>query len=434
MKRQELLFCVLAVAAFFALPGLVTAVFVTWALFYVVRCATPAADRRAVSSLLAYSLAVRIALFCALQYFIFSRGLLDIFGDAQDNIVKGILFGDYFAGKFNIGKVLTVGRYNTHSLSFFNGAYFALFRNDIILLKYINILAMTAAGWLVYDFLRRAYSPLSGKIAAAIVLFWPTTIIWSLTDLKEAHFIFCLVAAFWIILRLGEKMRPPTRIFYLAIFLIVLFYAVFLKYKFMLPLVSLIFVLFGAYYLLFKNKTGRTRGRIMIFGLLLLVLFVLKYHGPAVQKLRDCYGMLYSYYRGSVSTAGWNYNLVPIGSGDIYSFPYFARHLVMGWLHFLAEPLPWHFYSYFLLLMAPFLLLWYTLLFFSMVGLIKLAKLHKISIFMPMLVFSFFYIAFLCMSVVNIGTAVRFRDAIMPVVAMLASCAVCLPDPARERP
>ena len=433
MKRQDLLFWLLAVTAFFALPELATAVFITWALFYFVRCATPEEDRRTVSSLLGYSLAVRIVLFCVLQYFIFSRGVLDIFGDAQDNIIKGMLFGDYFTGKFNIGKVLTIDRYNTHSMSLFNGAYFALFHDDIILLKYINMLAVTAAGWLAYDLLRRAYSSLSGKIAAAIIVFWPTVMIWSITDLKEAHFIFCLVAVFWILNRLGGKMRLPTRIFYMALFFIVLFYTVLLKYKFMFPLLILNAVPLGLYYLLWKNKPERVRGRTVIFGLLLLSVFFLKYHGPVVQKMKDFYSTIFSYYRGSVSTGGWNYSLVPIGSGDMYSFPYFARHLAGGWFHFLTEPLPWHLNSYGLIFMVPVLFLWYTLLFYSFVGLVRLVRLNKVSIFIPMLVFSFLYVTSLGMSVANIGTAVRFRDAIMPVVAMLASCAICLPDSERER-
>ena len=416
------------------MKGLAAAAICTWALFYIVRRATPEEDRKPVLSLLAYSLALKLILFLVIQYAALSRGLLDIFGDAQDNIIKGILFGDYFRGEFDIGQVLSFGRYNTHSMSFFNGAYFAVFRDDIIFLKYINMLAVTAAGWLVYDFLRRAYSPLAGKIAAAIVLFWPTLIIWSLTDLKEAHFIFCLIAAFWIILRLGEqKMRMPTRIIYMALLLIILFYAVFLKYKFMLPLVLLSSIFMCLYYILVKCRTGRIRGRVVLFGMLLLGIFLLKYHGPVVQKLKDYYSILFSYYRGSVSTAGWNYSLITIGSPDMYTLSYFARYMASGWFHFLAEPLPWRLYSYSMVIMGPLMLLWYTLLFFSAAGLVKLAKLHRIAVFVPMLVFTFLYVTSLGMSVANIGTAVRFRDAILPVVAMLASCAVCVPAAGKGR-
>ncbi|MFA6355628.1 MAG: hypothetical protein WCY23_00815 [Candidatus Omnitrophota bacterium] len=416
------------------MKGLAAAAICTWALFYIVRRATPEEDRKPVSSLLAYSLALKLILFLVIQYAALSRGLLDIFGDAQDNIIKGILFGDYFRGKFDIGQVLSVGRYNTHSMSFFNGAYFAVFRDDIIFLKYINMLAVTAAGWLTYDFLRRAYSPLAGKIAAAIILFWPTIIIWSLTDLKEAHFIFCLIAAFWIILRLGEqKMRMPTRIIYLASFLIILIYAVFLKYKFMLPLVLLSSVSLCLYYILVKCRTGRIRGRVIFLGMLLLGIFLLKYHAPVVQKLKDYYSILFSYYRGSVSTAGWNYSLIPIGSPDMYTLGYFAKYLASGLFHFLAEPLPWRLYSYSMVIIGPFMLLWYTLLFYSAAGLVKLAKLHRTAAFIPMLVFAGLYAASLGMSVANIGTAVRFRDAIMPVAAMLASCAVCIPAAGKGR-
>jgi hypothetical protein len=86
-----------------------------------------------------------------------------------------------------------------------------------------------------------------------------------------------------------------------------------------------------------------------------------------------------------------------------------------------------------MVIMGPLMLLWYTLLFFSAAGLVKLAKLRRIAVFVPMIVFAFLYVTSLGMSVANIGTAVRFRDAILPVVAMLASCAVCIPAAGKGR-
>jgi hypothetical protein len=116
------------------------------------RQATPERDRASIDGLLSAALLMRLVLFIILQYLVFSKGMTDIFGDARDNIVQGTIFADYFRGEFDIGKVLSVDRYNTHSMSVFNGLYFLIFGRDIIFLKY-SYTCDVAAGWLIYDFL-----------------------------------------------------------------------------------------------------------------------------------------------------------------------------------------------------------------------------------------------------------------------------------------
>lgn len=435
MNRKTLLFLILAVPVFFVLRGVVMSVFFTWALFYILRSATPQADRRAVIRLLSVSLALRVILFCILQYFILSRGMIDIFGDAQDNITQGVIFDNYFRGAYNVGKVLSIDRYNTHTMSFFNGIFFAVFGYDLVSLKYLNILAVTAAGWLIYDFLRRSYSSSAGKIAAAIFLFWPTLILWSLTDLKEAHFIFCLVAIFWILRMLSRSVRLSGRLFYLLLLAALAFYVVFLKYKLMLPLALLTAsaLIFYYLYMWFYGKSNRAAGRFLVFVFLFGTTVFLRFQGLITQKAIDYYGIIISYYKGFINSGGWNFNIITGRTQDFFSVPVFVKYFFGGWFHFMTEPLPGHLlYSYSLLVMAPVMLIWYLLIVFSMAGMVKLKRAGRLSLFVPMLLFMFFYVTMMGMSVANIGTVIRFRDTIMPVVAMLASCALCLPDRGKE--
>lgn len=434
MKRRSLLLCVLSVTALFVVPGMVVSVLIAWAMFCFANCATPGPDRRTIMRLMAYSLLLKVVIFCVLQYFIFSRGMLDIFGDAQDNIIQGTVFGDYFRGEYNIGKVLTLGRYNTHSMSIFNGMYFMVFGADIISLKFLNMIAVTAAGWFIYDLVRRAYCALSGKIAAAIVLFWPTLIMWSVTDLKESHLIFCLALVLWIIQKLGSNMKWPNRIFYMTAFAAFMVYAVFLKHKMMMPVVSLSAVACVYLHLLHRSRKAGNSGRFILYSIFVSAVLFLMYNNNIIGKMMELYGIMHSYYSGSLNTPGWNYKIMDVSAENIYSFGYFVKFAAGGFFHFLTEPLPWHLYSCGLLMMLPLMLIWYFLLFYSLVGVLRLKKLHTIRPFLPMMVFAFLYAASAGMSLVNIGTAIRFRDAIMPVVAILASCAFCMPMENRERP
>ena len=429
MKRRALMLSLAALCVILFMPGIAVSIFSTWAFFCLVRRATPEGDRKTVVSLLASSLALRIIVFCALQFFILSRGSLDIFGDAQDNIINGIYLSDYFRGGAIIGKVIYAGRYNTHSMSFFNGIFFTFFGKDFIALKYMNLLAITAAGWLIYDFLRRTYSSVAGKIASAIFLFWPTIIAWSITDLKEAHLISCLVFMLWLLLILSSKMKFWRR-FACASLLVMLFFYVILLKSVILPIiaVSAAASIFYYFYVWLRRKGRRLAGRFVFMTLLSSVIFILWQTDLVFRIARDYYSVILSSYRGFVDSGGWNYSLFVRGSENYYTPVFFAKHFVKGWFHFMTEPLPWHLYSHNLLLSVPVVLLWYALLFCSIVGLIKLKRFNRISAFIPMLAFAFFYITVLGMSVANIGTVIRFRDSITFVVVILASLAFCLPD------
>ena len=428
MKIKTFLLWTLVLSASLMLPGFAAAVVSTWILFILIRRATPERDRGTLTGLLSAALLMRLALFIILQYLVFSRGMTDIFGDARDNIIQGTIFADYFRGEFDIGRVLSVDRYNTHSMSVFNGLYFLIFGRDIIFLKYINMLAMLAAGWLIYDFLRRTYSATAGLTACAIVLFWPTLVFWSITGLKEAHLIFCLAAIFWVIRRLAEGLRWTEKLLYLLALAACTGYTVLLKYKMMFPILFLELVLLACYYILRSRRTARARGRLVFFASVLFAAGVLTFHGLVFQKLKDLYGVVFSYYVGSLNTLGWNYVIVPPDSSQMYNPAFIVKYFAGAWLHFLAEPFPWHMYSPSLLSTVPEMAVWYMLLLFSAAGLIKLKRRGKIADFVPMLIFFVLYVSSLGMSVANIGTVIRFRDAVMPITAILAACAFFEPS------
>jgi len=428
MKTRTLLFWALAIVFSLMLPGCASAVVLTWAFFAFVRRAAPERDRKALTGLLAAALIMRLTLFVILQYLVFSRGMTDIFGDARDNIMQGTIFADYFRGELDIGRVLTIDRYNTHAMSVFNGLYFLVFGKDIIFLKYINSLAMLAAGWFIYDFLRRAYSGAAGLTACAIVLFWPTLLFWSITGLKEAHLIFCLAAIFWTIMRMGKVSWGAKKALYAAVLAVCTCYTVLLKYKMMFPILLLELALLAFYYVLRRCRTARAKWRLAFFAGAFFAAGVLAFHGRVFQGLKDLYGVMFSYYVGSLNTPGWNYVIITPDSSHMYNPVFMIKYFTGAWLHFLAEPFPWHMYSPGLLSTVPEMAAWYILLLFSAAGFVRLKRLGRLADFVPMLIFFVLYVSSLGMSVANIGTVIRFRDAVMPITAMLAACAFFMPS------
>jgi len=196
----------------------------------------------------------------------------------------------------------------------------------------------------------------------------------------------------------------------------------------MFPILFLELVLLACYYILRNRRTARARGRLVFFASVLFAAGVLTFHGLVFQKLKDLYGVVFSYYVGSLNTLGWNYVIVPPDSSQMYNPAFIVKYFAGAWLHFLAEPFPWHMYSPSLLSTVPEMAVWYMLLLFSAAGLIKLKRRGKIADFVPMLIFFVLYVSSLGMSVANIGTVIRFRDAVMPITAILAACAFFEPS------
>ena len=423
------IFMVLAVAVSFIVPGLSFSIVMTAFFFYLVSKYSYAKDRRYILALLGAALLLRLLVFIVLQYICFSKESLDIFGDAEDNIIQGFYLGDYFKGAQDLSQSISGLRYNTHGMSFFNGIFFFLFGEDFIALKYLNILFASVSGWLVYDLCGRIYSRKAGRIAATIFLFWPTFLIWSVTDLKESHLIISLLAAFYLVNLSLNEMRTRKRILLNILGALLLLYAVLLKLKLLLPVAALLVVSSLIFYIL-RNRGTRVAVRFFLASSLAGLLVYMRYKQFILQTIKDMYGTLVNINVGFMNSGGWNYNVIGEKGQDYFTLPFFLKYMVGAWFHFMTEPLPWHLYSMGIFAVFIVMPLWYLLLFSSAIGIIKIRRAGKIAFFFPMLVFTVVYTTIVGMAVANIGTAARFRDVVMPFVVILAACGMT--DPSRE--
>lgn len=423
-----LIFILLALI-FYISPGFIFCILLTLLLFHLLIKKTPAPDRRFILTVSCAAVILRLINFIIVQYYCVANNILDIFGDAKDNIITGINILNYTIGVSNnsIPLVSVIsGRYNTHAQSLLNAIFFFLFGKDIISIKYINILAGALSGWLIYDFTRKIYSPAAGKTAMAVFLFWPTIILWSITDLKESHLILSVLAVLWSIENFISGKGIGKKAVYLAFLAISAGYLTLLKFKFMLPLVSIslgaTFIYLALRWCFIRNKKMT---KILIFSALIIIICFLLIKAAYVSELfKNYYKVLIAYHRGGLDSGGWIYNLFGDLPEDKFTFLFFIRYFFRGWFHFLLEPLPWHIYSFGLLAVYPMVLIWYAMLFLSAIGMIKLYKNKRADDIFFILVFFAVYVTITGMSLANIGTAVRFRDLIAPFVMIFASCAL----------
>lgn len=405
-------------------PGFIFCLIVTSCLFYVSLKNTPSEDKKFVFTILLAALVLRLILLTGIQYYCLSRGLLDIFGDASDNILRGQLVERYLKEELTrLPFPLRLGIYNVHTLIFLNGIFLAYFKNDIFSLKYLNILCSLLSGWLIYDYAKNLFNSQIGKIAMGIVLFWPTLFIWSITDLKDCHFVLAVIGILWSLHKFTLERNLRRRIIFLLFTFAFSIYFVTLR-NFLSNVLIFYFAII-IFYFIFRlcAKKGLLKGYKMFFLTIficsILLLFKEKIYGAIILA----YDSAIALNRGFLSSGGFNYDLLS-GSTNVYTVPFFLKFFLSSLAHFLLEPLPWHYYSVSMLTILPLMLFWYLMLLASTIGIVKICRFKKAHAVFPLLFFLIVCICAFGASISNIGTAVRFRDSIMPLIAILAACGV----------
>jgi len=417
--------CAIFGSSYLISPGFALCILLSVAFFYAVRRNTGEDDRRFVLFMISAAVVLRVAGLIILQYKCLSMGQLDIFGDAQDNIIQGINISDSIRNMKEIPvtpQSILSSRYNTHSMTIFNGIFFLLFGHDIVSLKYVNILAICATAWIIYDFAKNIYSGAAGRIALAIILFWPTVFIWSLTDLKESHLLFTVACSFWLLDKAARGKGVLRKAVFVTLSVLFAFYFVLLKIKLMMPVFILsasLIVLYNALHYGFSKDPVLSR-KVLYVSFVPASAIIMTFGDRILQAAKGMYALILHYHIGFLNSGGWNVNLIGDQSQCYFTMQFITKYIVKAWLYFLLEPLPWHFYSFSLTVTYPVMITWYILVAFSVVGIGKIFYSGKAKEIFAMLVFMTIYITVVGMSVANIGTLIRFRDAMVPIVALFA--------------
>lgn len=421
-KKTGIIFLlIIGAILLFLSPGFVLSIVLTLYLFHLAFQKTDSYDRKTVLTAACLAILIRIAAIALAQYFCYLRSTLDIFGDAANNFELGYKIESLLKGDLQQFKILKkTGWYNVHGLTFFNGVFFTFFgKHEIFTLKYLNSLSIVVAGWLLYDFTKKIFSSAAGKIAMIIFLFWPTVILWSITDLKESHLILSVVGAVWCAEEIRRKKELKPRLILLSVLLFLALYAISLR-RFLAPLFGLIFFIAFAHYLLnLYRKRNEGKSQLFLIGLASLAVFFL-FKENISRIAVGFYGKLIFFNQGYLNSGGWNYDLLS-GSSNHYTVAFFLEYFIRSWYHFLLEPLPWNIRSLNMLVFSPVMFFWYLMLFLSIVGLKNTIRAGMISRLRPILIFLFLYTSIVGMSIANIGTAVRFRDLMLPFIAIFTA-------------
>jgi hypothetical protein len=422
--KLALLICgSLCVFIIFQWPVLIFLSFLTWLIVLSLSGLSPE-DRKPLKNILVLALVVRImflSLIVASLFFSTSRWnlLATLLRDFDREIKNALLIADYLSGYIPQVSELKDISFGQHGYLHF-GAFFYGWLNFLLGKSPLNLLVTPFLSLfsviVAYLLSKEVFGRRTAVFTAAMVSFYPSPIIWSCSNVRMSLGILGMLIMVYSLVLFGER----NRLKHLLLMLISIYIFSFVKEKFFLP--AAVIIIIG----IFLNLCLRLRYKLL--GATLFLLFALKnalIQRRAYLALKDVivsqagfvdpYSNYYKIYDEVV------YQTTDLSS--LFSLPGLialsVKALPKGLFYFLFSPLPGGVSNISYFIAYPFVILWYFVFFFALLGFFKYniagGRKHWNIVFVTV-----FFIILFSLVFGNQGIAVRFRDLVLPFFFMFA--------------
>jgi 4-amino-4-deoxy-L-arabinose transferase-like glycosyltransferase len=296
--------------------------------------------------------------------------------------------------------------------------FYYLFGFSPTSVTFLNCLTSVSTGIVYYFVTKEISNEKSARLAAILIVFSPSLMLWSICNLKDPICIFLLGVVLLAFIRFVKS----GKFTYLVLLISALFLQFLMRPKFETILYAILSIFFIAY---FWSKKKIKMAHFFIFIALFVIFWnvisrefvslmnvLIRYHLGIVQTGGICYKIYDEwYYHSSV-----NVNL--FNSLDM------TMAFLKGWLHFFLEPFPWKIRSVSFLAAIPQMIIWYLLLPVSMLGVSVSMKVDK-KITVTLVAFFILIGSIFAMTGGNIGTDFRMRDMLTPIVLSFSAVGLC---------
>ncbi len=336
--------------------------------------------------------------------------------DAGYYTVRGWGLAQHIMGieldKALLGHIYTVNAYTfyLYIVAFFH----YLFGFSPVSVTFINCLFSVLTG-IVYYFIGKEISgDRPARVAAIMIVFFPSLIIWSIENLKDPMFIFLT----GIILLAFMKLIKTDRMRYWALLFAALLLQSLVRPK--LIVLEAGIALWACFFYMQLKKKLRLKH---LFIMIICAAMIWPVLGPKLDAFRN---EIIRYHRGVAATAGFNYRIYDdwiydtnVDYGRVSNFEFLSA-ASKGWAHFFLEPFPWNLRSALSIIVFPQMVIWYIILPFSVIGFFLKLKSHK-RITVALSAFFLLVGTILAMTGGNIGTDFRIRDMLSPLVILFSA-------------
>lgn len=341
-------------------------------------------------------------------------------GDSDFHSQRGYSLAQYARGSREPGVLYRIQQYGWSGYAYVIGFFYYLFGFSPVAVKMINCLLGALLGPVIFSLARGIFHSGVARWASVGVAFYPSLILWSATNLKEASFLLLTAVLLLLVARIQrERWGKRLLLLYLGFLLALLLHAT-------LRSVAISWVLAAGCGLSMGLLSLKRRTR---WGVPILLL------GVALLAIRwDGWGALltpaFRYHLGFVGTLGISYQYLP---AEFYEYGKsledlvarldplaLASILLRAALHFLLQPLPSKMDNLGLLLLSPQMVVWYLVLPVALFGIVwSLARNLNRSLFLVLALTGVTLL--LALSSGSVGTAFRMRDVVTPFFLIFAS-------------
>ncbi len=343
--------------------------------------------------------------------------VIDFIGDSSFYTARGWWLTQYFTDK-PMSQVLINAAFNEYGFSaylYLISLFYFLFGFSPISFTFTNCILGVLTGIIYYFIAKDLAGRREARLVSILVVFFPSLIIWSITNLKDPFFIFLIALTLWAFIKLVTTKQVK--------FLIILFFAMAFQYYVRKFFTAPIILAVTFSYLMIKRKW-----RLIILGLLILIAALAVFDVDLLAKFKTYF---ITYNRGAVRSGGstyrifddWIYSLNFTDYASVSNFT-IAVGFLKGAIHFFLEPFLWKITKVSILVSVPQMIIWYFLLFFSIPGIVlQLRRNWRKSL--VLVAYLFITGGLLVISGGNIGTVFRFRDLVTPIVILFAVIGIC---------
>lgn len=303
------------------------------------------------------------------------------------------------------------------------GIYGILGRN-LLAVQFTNAVLGAATVPLIYLCAHHIFGNIRvARLAALIVAFYPSLVLWSSIAMKDAPIVFMLVAAMYATLKLGEELKVKYLLMVLGALIGVLSFRFYIFYM-------LIAAIGGAFVIGMREVTVQSFARqiviVLCLGLAMTYWGVFRTAGSqldtyanleAVQRSRN--------YLANAAQSGFAEN------EDVSTVSGAARALPKGFVYLLFAPFPWQMGSLRQSITLPEMVLWYALFPLFILGVwftirFRLRQALPILLFTSLLTFAY------ALTQGNVGTAYRQRAQLLVFYFIFAAVGAVLLRERRE--
>lgn len=330
------------------------------------------------------------------------------------------IFSNFFEHvNYYAGRIPAVGEYEIGLATYFMAFLYTIFGYVPLAFKMINSILSGLSVIIVYDIAKSIFGRKTAFLSMLLVMFWPTIMIFSATNLKDPAIIFFLCLHIWAML----KSQKEVRLVYVATAGISLVMILMLRTHIALILLATAGIFFSGSLMI------RLKPAIRAAAAILIVIVILS---PAIQDIfwKGINTMLtkqegFSYVKGGTS----NYKIYPEafyrsgGRAREISTVGLILSYFKGVSYFMFSPFPWQTKSFQLLWGALLNMLWYIAFAFSIKGAAVAFKCVRRE-FLYIGIFLFIMISVFALTSGNIGTVCRHRDMVVPFFLIFASAGI----------